>query len=99
MQPLFSQTLCQELDPGVLWFLRNPNDPAFQPVREMVELSVMQHVRRIALSAIMYGCLILFFVYLPVRMSCSGGIFPLRMVFRYPPLPFTAAFPALQSTL
>lgn len=82
-QRLFPQTLWQELDPGVLWFLRNPNDAAFQPVREMVELPVLQHVRRIALSAVMYGCLILFFVHLPVRMSCTGGIFPMRMVFRY----------------
>ena len=30
------------LRPGVLWFLRNPNDPTFNPINEMVHIGRWQ---------------------------------------------------------
>lgn len=42
----------QVLRPGVLWFLRNLNDPDFNPVQEMIHLGVYRHLRRFILSVV-----------------------------------------------
>ena len=38
--------LREVLRPGVLWFLRNLNDPDFNPIQEMIHLSIPRHMRR-----------------------------------------------------
>ena len=38
------------LRPGVLWFLRNLNDPDFNPIQEMIHLSLIRHIRRFCTS-------------------------------------------------
>ena len=38
------------LRPGVLWFLRNLNDPDFNPIQEMIHLSLIRHIRRFCAS-------------------------------------------------
>ena len=38
--------LREVLRPGVLWFLRNLNDPDFNPIQEMIHLSLPRHIRR-----------------------------------------------------
>ena len=40
--------LREVLRPGVLWFLRNLNDPDFNPIQEMIHLSIPRHMRRYA---------------------------------------------------
>lgn len=40
------------LRPGVLWFLRNLNDPDFNPVQEMIHLPIYRHLRRFILSVV-----------------------------------------------
>lgn len=45
----------QVLRPGVLWFLRNLNDPDFNPVQEMIHLPVYRHLRRFILSVVSAG--------------------------------------------
>ena len=40
--------------PGVLYFFRDPNDPDFRPLREMLERSFSEQFRRIGKSAVLY---------------------------------------------
>ncbi|MEQ2242595.1 E3 ubiquitin-protein ligase marchf6 [Ilyodon furcidens] len=48
----FILLLREVLRPGVLWFLRNLNDPDFNPVQEMIHLPIYRHLRRFILSVI-----------------------------------------------
>lgn len=41
--------------PGVLYFLRDPNDPEFRPFREMLERSFSAQLSRIGKSALLYA--------------------------------------------
>jgi E3 ubiquitin-protein ligase MARCH6 len=50
---------------GVLYFIRDPDDPTFHPVRDVLERSVITQLRKIAFSAIVYGALIV---------VCLGGV-------------------------
>ena len=50
---------------GVLYFIRDPDDPTFHPVRDVLERSVAVQLRKIAFSAIVYGALII---------VCLGGV-------------------------
>ena len=43
----FVLLLREVLRPGVLWFLRNLNDPDFNPIHEMIHLPVHRHARRV----------------------------------------------------
>jgi len=59
--------LREVLRPGVLWFLRNLNDPDFNPIQEMIHLSLARHVRRFCASLMMFGTSILVMLYLPSK--------------------------------
>ncbi|KAF2398028.1 hypothetical protein EJ06DRAFT_532394 [Trichodelitschia bisporula] len=50
---------------GVLYFIRDPDDPTFHPVRDVLERNVIIQLRKIAFSAIVYGALIV---------VCLGGV-------------------------
>jgi E3 ubiquitin-protein ligase MARCH6 len=50
---------------GVLYFIRDPDDPNFHPVRDVLERSVSVQLRKIAFSAVVYGTLIV---------VCLGGV-------------------------
>ncbi|KAI9498992.1 hypothetical protein BDB00DRAFT_867061 [Zychaea mexicana] len=74
-------TVCREIvRPGVLWFIRDPNDPQFHPIKEIVERPVLTQLQKIGASGITYACVIVAgvggFVW------CLGyagkGILPLR---------------------
>ncbi|TRY61038.1 hypothetical protein TCAL_01440 [Tigriopus californicus] len=60
--------------PGVLWFLRNLNDPDFNPIQEMIHLPILCHLRRFCLSVSIFGMFILVMLYLPSRII--KNIFP-----------------------
>jgi len=64
----FVLLLREVLRPGVLWFLRNLNDPDFHPVQEMIRLPVYRHFRRFLLSLVVFGTTVLLMMYLPVRL-------------------------------
>lgn len=51
----FILLLREMLRPGVLWFLRNLNDPDFNPIHEMMQLPVFRHVRRFLASLVIFG--------------------------------------------
>ncbi|XP_020288233.1 E3 ubiquitin-protein ligase MARCH6 [Pseudomyrmex gracilis] len=63
----FILLLREVLRPGVLWFLRNLNDPDFSPIQEMIHLPILRHVRRLVASAIIFGTAILLMLWLPVK--------------------------------
>jgi E3 ubiquitin-protein ligase MARCH6 len=50
---------------GVLYFIRDPDDPNFHPVRDVLERNVGVQLRKIAFSAVVYGTLIV---------VCLGGV-------------------------
>lgn len=63
----FVLLLREVLRPGVLWFLRNMNDPDFSPIQEMIHLPILRHIRRLLLSAVIFGSAVLLMLWLPVR--------------------------------
>ncbi|TQS37799.1 hypothetical protein Golomagni_01716 [Golovinomyces magnicellulatus] len=50
---------------GVLYFIRDPDDPTFHPVRDVLERNVTTQLQKILFSALIYGGLILI---------CLGGV-------------------------
>ncbi|KAF8929299.1 hypothetical protein BGZ58_009030 [Dissophora ornata] len=66
--------------PGVMWFIRDPNDEGFHPVREILERPVLVQLRKLGTGAMMYLTLIV----LGVSMTTHSvhllmkGVFPLR---------------------
>ncbi|TKA79730.1 hypothetical protein B0A55_04352 [Friedmanniomyces simplex] len=83
--------MCRKiLRKGVLWFIRDPDDPTFHPVRDVLERNVATQLRKIAFSALVYGALVIL---------CLGGviwtigrvlrgIFPIQWVSTEPVLEF-----------
>ncbi|XP_056155885.1 E3 ubiquitin-protein ligase MARCHF6-like isoform X1 [Lampris incognitus] len=64
----FILLLREVLRPGVLWFLRNLNDPDFNPVQEMIHLPIYRHMRRFILSVVVFGSIVLLMLWLPIRL-------------------------------
>ncbi|KAL6355954.1 hypothetical protein LRP88_09538 [Fusarium phalaenopsidis] len=50
---------------GVLYFIRDPDDPEFHPVRDVLERNLMTQLRKILFSAFVYGALVI---------VCLGGV-------------------------
>ncbi|KAG9236727.1 hypothetical protein BJ875DRAFT_210336 [Amylocarpus encephaloides] len=50
---------------GVLYFIRDPDDPTFHPVRDVLERNVATQLRKILFSALVYGALVVI---------CLGGV-------------------------
>lgn len=63
----FIVLLREVLRPGVLWFLRNLNDPDFSPIQEMIHLSILRHTRRLIASAIIFGSAVMLMLWLPIQ--------------------------------
>ncbi|KAJ5122727.1 hypothetical protein N7526_009664 [Penicillium atrosanguineum] len=57
---LFLSLLC-----GVLYFIRDPDDPTFHPIRDVLERSITTQLRKIGFSAMVYGALVIL---------CLGGV-------------------------
>ncbi|XP_013384428.2 E3 ubiquitin-protein ligase MARCH6 [Lingula anatina] len=64
----FILLLREVLRPGVLWFLRNLNDPEFNPIQEMIHLPVLRHMRRFLASMVIFGTTVLLMLWLPVQL-------------------------------
>ncbi|XP_009768208.1 probable E3 ubiquitin ligase SUD1 isoform X2 [Nicotiana sylvestris] len=76
---IFVSLLRGVLRNGVLYFLRDPADPNYNPFRDLIDDPVHKHARRVLLSVAVYGSLIVMLVYLPVKlaMQMAPSIFPL----------------------
>nr|GMC81029.1 probable E3 ubiquitin ligase SUD1 isoform X1 [Ipomoea batatas] len=76
---IFVSLLRGVLRNGVLYFLRDPADPNYNPFRDLIDDPVHKHARRVLLSVAVYGSLIVMLVFLPVKlaMRMAPTIFPL----------------------
>lgn len=64
----FILLLREVLRPGVLWFVRNLNDPDFNPIQEMIHLPILRHTRRFLASMVIIGTIVIVMMWIPVRM-------------------------------
>lgn len=85
---LFVSHLRKTLRPGVLSWIRDPDDPDFQPIKEILERKSVVQMRKIWASAMMYNGLILAlfgfnsWAMEAVRVSLAGSstkVLPLRL--------------------
>lgn len=76
---IFVSLLRGVLRNGVLYFLRDPADPNYNPFRDLIDDPVHKHARRVLLSIAVYGSLIVMLVFLPVKLAMRmvPSIFPL----------------------
>ncbi|EKM50520.1 uncharacterized protein PHACADRAFT_263859 [Phanerochaete carnosa HHB-10118-sp] len=67
------------LRPGALWFIKDPQDQNFHPIREILDRPALVHVRKLLISGIMYGFVI----------ACSvGTVSAILRVFSRTIMPF-----------
>lgn len=74
-------TVCRDVvRPGVMWFIRDPNDPEFHPIREMVERPIMYQFRKIFMSLVIYTAVIIVGVGGTVHLVNKHvtGLFPIK---------------------
>ncbi|KAG2382499.1 hypothetical protein C9374_005079 [Naegleria lovaniensis] len=64
----FIQMLRSFLSKRVLWFLRDPDDPNFHYLKELVTISIFTHMRRITFSFFFLSIIILALVRTPLKM-------------------------------
>lgn len=70
--------------PGVLWFIRDPSDPQFHPVQEMVEQPILSLFKRFMSNAATYFMLIMVGMGLVSLLICRyTSIPPIVWTFRY----------------
>ncbi|CAG8434077.1 5282_t:CDS:10 [Diversispora eburnea] len=101
-------SLCRDIvRNGVMWFIRDPNDPQFHPIKEILERPVWTQLKKIGASGIMYsamivcglGSVIYFIRYifngiLPLQWSFSDTLsdFPIDLLIFHIIVPTTVAF-------
>lgn len=54
---LFVSMCRQIVRPGVLFFIRDPNDPSFNPIKDILERPVRSQMKKIGVSVLIYGVL------------------------------------------
>lgn len=76
---IFVSLLREVLRPGVLYFLRDPADPNYNPFRDLIDDPIHKHARRVLLSVVVYGSLIVLLVFLPVKLAMflAPSLYPL----------------------
>lgn len=83
--------MCRKiLRKGVLWFIRDPDDPTFHPVRDVLERNVVTQLRKIAFSALVYGALVILCLggVIWTIGKLFNGIFPIQWITTEPVLEF-----------
>jgi E3 ubiquitin-protein ligase MARCH6 len=63
---IFVSLLRGILHSGVLYFLRDPADPNYNPFRDLIDDPIHKHAQCVLLSVVVYGRLIVMLVFLPV---------------------------------
>ncbi|EST08826.1 Zinc finger, RING-CH-type [Kalmanozyma brasiliensis GHG001] len=70
------------LRPGVFCWIRDPNDPSFHPIREILDKKTLTQLRKIGASAIMYAAILVASVgvntYFMRYVMAGTGLLPLR---------------------
>lgn len=57
------QYIRQNIRSGVLYFIRNPHDPEYRPVKDMIEISIWKHLYKILNSLLFYSIFCILFFY------------------------------------
>lgn len=57
--------------PGAMWFIKDPQDQNFHPIRDVLDRSTLTQLRKLAVSAVMYS--------LVVALGVGGIIFCFRL--------------------
>ncbi len=65
------------LRPEVMWFLRDPDDPAFDPLREIIIVTVPRHVLRFFVSTLLYGPFVFATIVLPLLVAQNANMLPI----------------------
>ena len=66
---------------GVLYFIRDPDDPTFHPVRDVLERPLLGQLSKIAFSALVYGGLVMLCLGGVIwALTCINGILPINWV-------------------
>ena len=84
-------SMCRKLlRGGVLYFIRDPDDPNFHPVRDVLERNIATQLRKIGFSAMVYGGLVLICMGSVVWTTAYSisGLFPVHWVSSMPLLEF-----------
>ncbi|KAF9506397.1 hypothetical protein BS47DRAFT_1385606 [Hydnum rufescens UP504] len=74
---------------GALWFIKDPQDPTFHPIRDILDRPTLSQLRKLGISALMYSFVIAGGVGIAVYSLCHLGnpfhtLFPLRWDSRKP---------------
>ncbi|GAA98052.1 uncharacterized protein L969DRAFT_355896 [Mixia osmundae IAM 14324] len=64
---------------GVLWFIKDPSDPAAHPIKDILTASTLTQIGKLIKSALLYAIVILLVIGCPVYALQAIGILPLRM--------------------
>jgi E3 ubiquitin-protein ligase MARCH6 len=108
-------SMCRDIvRPGTLYFIRDPNDPQFHPIREILERPTLHQLRKIGVSGIIYAMLI-FMCFgivisaidvfgkdiLPLKISSMEPVFevPVDLLMSHIALPVTAHFVKPSTTI
>jgi E3 ubiquitin-protein ligase MARCH6 len=72
--------------PGAMWFIKDPSDQNFHPIRDILERPVLVQLRKLSVSAAMYGLVVACGVgSIGGLMRLGRGLLPLRWKPRYVP--------------
>lgn len=64
----FILLLKEVLRSGIFWFIQNLNDPNFNPIQEMIHLPVLNHLRHLSVSLVVFGTTVLLMIWLPITL-------------------------------
>ncbi|TFY83645.1 hypothetical protein EWM64_g363 [Hericium alpestre] len=72
--------------PGAMWFIKDPSDQNFHPIRDILDRPAMVQLRKLSVSALMYGIVVACGVWSVGSLMCLGGstILPFRWKPREP---------------
>jgi E3 ubiquitin-protein ligase MARCH6 len=77
-------SLCRSImRPGVLYFVRDPNDPNFHPIRDVLERKLVSQLGKIGISAVIYSVLIVICIGGVIHSMShllAGELFPLKWI-------------------
>jgi len=56
---LYVSTIREIVRPGVMWFIRDPNDPQFHPMTDIIERPVALQLRKLFVGIFMYASMVI----------------------------------------
>lgn len=77
---------CREiLRPGCMWFIKDPQDPTFHPIKDILDRPTLAQLRKLSLSAIMYAVVVTVGVggIIQFLKFIAPSMLPLRWKMRY----------------